>query len=94
MDRDSDTSALPVYWYRQDFPNLLGRRLSEAHSNFLREALRITKDRGLMRVVTVELGSLGRIVTGRVPDSEARSARFRQLCVGSSVRCLKPGQST
>jgi hypothetical protein len=42
--------------------------------------MRINQDLRLSRVVTVAFGSPGRIGTGRIPDPEARSARFRQLC--------------
>src|SRR5260370_5544601 len=42
--------------------------------------MRINQGRRLTRVVTVTFGSAGRIGTGRIPDPEAKSARFRQLC--------------
>jgi hypothetical protein len=80
MEKDLDTSAIPAYWYRDGFPDLLGRRLSKAHSEFLREAMQIDGDRAHLRTHTIEFGGPGRVGTYRKPDPEARLARFRQIC--------------
>jgi hypothetical protein len=71
---------MPAYWYRDDFPDLLGRRVSKAHTEFVRETMKIDRDPAHLRTHTVEFGSPGRIGTYRKPDPEARMARFRQIC--------------
>lgn len=73
-----DTGELPLYWYR--FPNSLGRRLANAHQEFVREVLRINRDSARLRPVHVTFGSSGRMGTGHVPSQEARAARFREIC--------------